>query len=290
MKKKRVALATYSKSPDLTADDHLVVDHLRERQIEPLAVAWDSGAHRWADFDGVILRSCWDYHLRPEEFLSWVRLIEKSGVPLWNPARVVEWNMDKIYLRDLAARGVPVVPTVCVEEGTSPGLKLILEEQGWERAVVKPAISATAFQTWLTSVQGAVQTETVFRGMLKRSGVIVQRFVDEVQTKGEWSFIFFGNEYSHAVLKRARAGDFRVQEEFGGSSELAPPGDSLIEQAQRVVDLMGEELLFIRIDGVDVKGELWLMELELIEPVLFLSLHPSAPHRFADAIAARMRP
>ncbi|MGH9845700.1 MAG: ATP-grasp domain-containing protein, partial [Blastocatellia bacterium] len=141
------------------------------------------------------------------------------------------------------------------------------------------------FQTWITSPAQARSQQDRLEKLVETSGVMVQRFVDEIQIRGEWSLIFFRKEYSHAVLKRAKPGDFRVQDDFGGYLDKLVPSASLIEQAQQIVDLIEEQLLFARVDGVEIDGKFQLMELELIEPALFLRQDSLASRRFADAIA-----
>lgn len=283
---KKVALATYNRLPNLKEDDRLVIDHLLRHGVKAEALVWDCDPQRLDEFDCCVIRSCWDYHLRPEEFLSWVRKVEARGVVLWNPADVVEWNTDKVYLRELEGRGIFIPPTVWIARGSEANLREILDRQGWNHAVVKPTISATAYRTWVTSREEAQSHQKNFEELLSESGVMVQRFIEEVKTRGEWSFMFFANEYSHAVLKRAKAGDFRVQDDFGGYTEQVTPSSDLIEQAKRIVDVVGEKLLYVRVDGVDIDGELRLMELELIEPLLFLGQSDTAPKRFADAIVS----
>lgn len=285
---KRVALATYSKLPNLKEDDRLVIDHLLQHRVKAEPLVWDSDDRSLDRFDSCVIRSCWDYHLRHEEFLNWVRSVEERGVALWNPARVIEWNMDKVYLRELSEKGIPVPPTVWLERGSDADLQNILDDQLWESAVVKPTISATAYRTWVVAREDAKSHQQSFEELLSASGVMVQRFVEEVRTGGEWSFVFFANRYSHAVLKRAKEGDFRVQDDFGGYTKTTIPSFDLINQAKHVVDLIGEELLYVRVDGISVGGEFQLMELELIEPVLFLGKSDKAPQRFADAIVSSL--
>jgi hypothetical protein len=282
----KVAFATYHKLHDLTEDDRLVLDHLHSQGVETQAVLWDSDQIRWEEFESIILRSCWEYHLRPQAFSSWVGMLAERGIPLWNPPQVVHWNMDKMHLRGLAEAGVAVPTAVWLDKGSGVNLEAILEERNWQQAVIKPTISMTAFQTWITTPQQAKRDQAAVEKMLKRSGVMIQKFIDEVRTRGEWSFIFFWKTYSHAVLKRAKQGDFRVQNDFGGYLEKAAPSVSLIEQAQKIVDSVAEPLLYARVDGIDVDGTLVLMELELIDPVLFLGEAPHAPQSFADAIMA----
>jgi glutathione synthase/RimK-type ligase-like ATP-grasp enzyme len=286
---RKVAFVTYSGLPRLTEDDRLALEPLREQGAEAQAVLWDSPDVRWEEFDSVVIRSCWEYHLRVEEFSAWIERMERKGVPLWNPPRVVRSNIDKRYLEGLAEKGVAVAPSVWLEKGARLNLEAVLREHDWEQAVVKPTISMTAFKTWITSPARARADEPAAQEILQSSGVMIQKFVDEVRTKGEWSFIFFRKEYSHGVLKRAKPGDFRVQNDFGGYLEDSSPSPSLVEQAQAIVNLVEEPLLFARVDGIDVDGTLILMELELIDPVLFLGVDHHAPLRFASAIMSTVQ-
>lgn len=280
----KVAFVTYAELPLLYDDDSLAAELLRGRGVEVQAVLWDSAEVGWEEFDAVVLRSCWEYHLRTEEFLDWVAFMEQRAIPVWNPPGVVRENADKHYLRRLAAEGVAIAPTVWLEKGDDFDLTSILEEQGWSQAVVKPVVSMSAYRTWMTTPSRAVQDNVEVREMLSRSGVMIQRFMSEVQTHGEWSFIFFMKDYSHAVLKRPKSGDFRVQQELGGRLAALRPPPGLLEQAQKIVRGIKEPLLYARVDAVEADGELILMELELIDPVLFLGQDARAARRFADAI------
>lgn len=242
----QIALVTWSGLPGLAKDDRLLLDHLPAR-----AVPWDDATVDWNEFDAIVLRSTWDYHKRIDEFRAWIDRLDASGAPLWNPPALLRWNTHKRYLIDLAARGVNVVPTLLCS-----------------RVVIKPAVSATAYRT---SVLDPFDQE-----------MLVQPFIDEVVTSGEWSLVFFAGAFSHAVIKRARPGDFRVQSDFGGSHERAQPDASLIAGAQDILRAVEEPWLYARVDGVVRDGRLLLMELEMTEPSLFLDAAAAA--RFADAI------
>lgn len=279
-----IAFATYDQTPSLTDDDRPAADALAARGADVRAAVWDDPAVDWRDFDAVVVRSCWDYHLRPREFLAWVAGVEAAGVPLWNPPDVVRWNFEKTYLRDLERRGVPVVPTAWVERGANLDLRAILEREGWARAVVKPTVSLSAHETWVTSVERAREDEPAARRTLARGGVMVQPFVEEVVSGGEWSLVFFAGEYSHAVLKRPANGDFRTQSDFGGSKTVAEPPAHVLGAARRAVAAVDAPLLYARVDGVEVGGQLLLMELELIDPELYFSKVPEAAARFAGAL------
>ena len=285
----RVALATQAALPDLSADDRLLVPALAARGVHATAAVWSDPSVDWTIFDAVAIRSCWDYHLRHDEFLAWVAQLERAGVALWNPPAVIRWNAEKGYLRDLGERGVRIVPTRWIERGSTATLYDVLHDAGWDAAVVKPAISASAHETWRTSRDAAARDERRFRALVDHGRVLVQPFMEAVVAAGEWSLVFIGGELSHAMLKRARSGDFRVQSEHGGSATRGNPGARVVEQARRALHAGASDSLYARVDGCVVDDEFVLMELELIEPLLFLAEHPEAPARFASALVERMR-
>jgi glutathione synthase/RimK-type ligase-like ATP-grasp enzyme len=231
-----------------------------------------------------VIRSSWDYHLRPDAFLGWLDRLEAEKIPLWNPAPVVRGNVDKGYLADLAAAGLPVVPTVRLERGEPVDLAALLDRRGWTEVVVKPSVSASAFRTLRAGRGEAGAAQAKLEELLASSGALVQPFLPEIQTGGEWSLIFLGGKFSHAVLKKPKAGDFRVQQELGGSADPMVPPPDLVEQARRVTERIPGPWLYARVDGLEIGGTFTLMELELTEPSLFLGTDEQAPARFAEAI------
>ena len=283
---KRIALATCAKLPTLNEDDLLLVPALRELGVTTVPAVWDSPDVCWEEFQGVLVRSCWDYHHRLEEFLGWVVRLERAGIPLWNPPAVLRWNSHKGYLRDLAARGVPVVPTHWLGRGEPVDLAMLLEDAGWRDAVVKPAVSASASGTWRTSTEAAAGDQARLGELLRAGDVMVQPFVSEVRDRGEWSILFLGGQLSHAVLKRPAEGDYRVQWEFGGSAVTMAPPPRLVADAEAVMAAVPGDAVYARVDGVERDGRLVLMELELIEPHLFLGWDAGAAMRLAASIDA----
>jgi glutathione synthase/RimK-type ligase-like ATP-grasp enzyme len=280
----RIALATSSKYPELTDDDRPLLEPLAARGFEAEPAVWDDPAYPWSSHTGVVIRSCWDYHLKPEIFLRWIASLEASGVPVWNSGAILRWNTNKSYLRDLAAKGIAIVPTHWSERGAPENLQERLRELGWDKAVIKPRIAATAYRTQLVSTDNAAAAQPLFDELRDGSGVMVQKFIDRISVEGEWSLIFFDGAFSHAVLKLPKPGDFRVQSDFGGTLHLADPPPLVLESAIRTVRAVGRTL-YARVDGVLENSQFLLMELELIEPALFLASHADAPARFADAIA-----
>ncbi len=273
-----VALATCAEHPALWIDDAPLVAALARRGVAVSTPVWDDPGVDWPAYDVVVIRSTWDYVPRRDEFVRWAASV---GARLRNPPEVVRWNTDKTYLRTLAGRGVPVVPT----EWLAPGEPVDLAVLGWPEVVVKPAISAGSRQTgrFLASDQAAAQAlaDTI-------SGtVMVQPYLTSVEDHGERSLMFFGGEFSHAVRRTPSLG-------FEGTVGAAEPARATAEEvafAERALDAAvpgaaGRPLLYARVDLVrDATDALNLIELELVEPQLFLRFHPEPAERLADLIA-----
>jgi glutathione synthase/RimK-type ligase-like ATP-grasp enzyme len=281
-----IAFVTSSLSPEMTADDRLAADILEAGGMAVTAHAWDDSRVDWRSFGCVVIRSPWNYHLQAQAFEQWLRRLEAGTVNLWNPAGVILGNMNKRYLVDLAGRGVPIVPTEFLPAAGGRDLRAVLECRGWDDAVVKPAVSLGAHGTWRTSRAAAQVDQARFEAQCQQQDVLLQPCMTEVESEGEWSIVFFGGRYSHAVLKRPAPDDFRVQFHFGGRASAATPPPALIDQAAQVLAAAGSDLLYARVDGVDHNGRFLLMELEVNEPNLFLAYAADAPARFATAIRA----
>jgi len=282
---KRVALVTCRELPGLPEDDRPLVAELSRLGIAASAETWDDPSVRWTSFDVLVLRSTWDYHLRSAEFLAWIGARAAERAPLWNPAPLLLWNAHKFYLRDLAARGIPIAPTRFLPAGSKAGLADVLAGEGWSRAVVKPAISASSHRTFVVGREDAAERDAELRALVADGDALVQKYLPEIETDGEWSFVFLDGSFSHAVRKRPAPGDFRVQAEHGGTEEPGPAPPALVREARRAVEAIESPWLYARADGVESDGRLVLMELELIEPTLYLSMAANAARRFASAIA-----
>jgi len=255
--KMRVAFATSYKNPDLTSDDKLALPALKELGIEVSAAIWDNPLVEWTSFDAVVIRSTWDYREKAEQFTAWLRTLESRKVRALNPPESIQWNLRKTYLRELEQRGIPIVPTQWIDH----------PEIGTE-AVVKPVLSAGGYQTYRVQMP-----------------LMIQPFLSEILTEGEWGFLFFGNEFSHAVLKRGTPGEFRVQEAYGGKTEKRDVPANWIAAARRVLDCVPRKLLYARVDMIRRDETLLLGELEIFEPCLYFACDPQSPQRFAQALA-----
>ena len=282
-----IGFVTYSGKPGLTEDDQLAVAALARRGVPAEPLIWNDVSVGWDQYAALVLRSTWDYHRSAEAFVEWLVRVEASGNQLWNPAGLVRWNMDKRYLRELEGQGIAITPTVWLENGETASLRSLLEANGWDRAVVKPSLSATAFLTWRTTVAQAADRQAELDQMLQRGAVLVQKYEESIE-RGEWSLIFFNGGFSHAVLKIPERGDFRVQKEYGGTSlpDTAPLG--AIAMAERTLSHVRFPWLYARVDLIESDRRWLLMELEMLEPDLFLRHDPSAPGRFAKAIVGKV--
>jgi glutathione synthase/RimK-type ligase-like ATP-grasp enzyme len=285
---RRVALATYERAPLLAPDDQLLPPALRALGIVSEPVVWSNQSATWNAFDAVVIRSCWDYHLHFAEFLAWLAILEASGVVVLNSPKLLRWNADKRYLLDLAQRGVATIPTMVLPRGRARDVEPLAVAEGWTRFVIKPTVSASGYETYSLSTPLSENARENVASVTAIGDTLLQPFVEEVSRNGEFSFTFIDGEFSHATLKRAAAGEFRVQTEHGGSVEPVTPTPSLIEQATHVLGALPEIPLYARVDGVARGDAFLLMELELIEPNLFLAEGTNAPERLALAIDRRL--
>ncbi|MGC4007391.1 MAG: hypothetical protein QM811_31410 [Pirellulales bacterium] len=281
-----IAFATYALVPEIGPDDRLLAQALTERGVRAVPCVWNDPSVDWTRFDATLIRSTWDYHEHADAFLAWVRSFETSRTRLWNTPSLVERNLHKFYLRDLQTSGAEIIPTEFISRGSNLELSDILRRNDWREAVVKPAISAGSIGTWRTS--GGPGDDARFREQLATADLLVQPFMSEIVNAGEWSLVFFESRFSHAVIKRPAPADFRVQSQFGGEAiPIVPPG-WLMERAASILGQYRPTPLYARIDGIVASDRFLLMEVELIEPYLFLGTSPDAASRFAGDILKRL--
>lgn len=285
----RIGLATAAEFPSLSDDDQLVLESLQAHGFDSQPVIWSDESVSWDNYDFIIVRSCWDYHRRLDAFRSWIETLETHGVALCNPPDLLRWNLDKSYLTDLGNSGVPTVPTVRIEQSSPQTLESILQDNEWEEAVVKPTVAATAYRTSRVSLETAVTDQQLLEEVLAHSDALVQPFIPEIQTEGEWSLIYLDGEFSHSVKKYPQSGDYRVQAEFGGRvvPEAAP--QSFIDIGYRALDQLDKLPLYARVDGVETEAGISVMEVELVDPELFFRHSEDAIERFVDRVLERLK-
>ena len=287
-----VALATCTELPHLDGDEDFLVRALKARDIEPAILAWDGGDAPFLAHSLTVIRSTWDYTARVDEFVAWAERLElalkKRGSALENGASVVRWNTHKRYLVELAAEGVATVPTHIIARGTHADLAALCDERGWRGgAVVKPAVSAGSRDT-VRITSDFAEAQRLVDALAPTRDLMLQPFVAGVAS-GELSLIYVDGAFSHAVNKVPKSGDFRSQPEFGSDVKRVEPTAAERAAADKILGIVGGKLLYARVDLVrGDDGAPWLMELELVEPSLYLAWDDDAAARVADAIARRL--
>jgi glutathione synthase/RimK-type ligase-like ATP-grasp enzyme len=286
----KVALVTCRSMGDynnnVESEDDLLLRHLQQKELEVTLAVWDDLTVEWGRFDAVVVKSPWDYFDKINAFYGWLKEMEQQKVLLLNPAQVMRWNADKLYLRDIEAAGFPVVPTIWFNKGDIFQPDQLFKQLQAEKVVVKPRVSGGSKNTFAFSLEEAEQEADGINDLFAQEAFMVQTFLPEVLTQGEWSFIFFRGAFSHAVRKKAKSGDFRVQHYLGGIIETPEVPVHLLRQAQELASHFATNCLYARVDGVEVREQLILMELELIEPFLFLFTHPHSLDRYYEALRA----
>lgn len=297
-----LVFATCAHQPFVAPDDQPLADALRALgyQVEP---------EPWTDIDPdthlasdpVVLRSTWDYHRVPTMFTAWLAAMADAGRLLLNPAEVARGNIDKIYLQGLEAAGVAIPRSHWIDKPDGAALAAVLRDERWTDAVVKPRIGATAHGTFLISADSLSagrspgSADNVSEGLsdddlapARASGAVVQEFIPEIRDRGEVSMVYAGGQFSHAVVKHGKDGDFRVQQDFGGRVTALTPPPELLAFGESVMAHVPASCAYARVDVVQSARGPLLMELELIEPELYFSIVPGSAERMARVIADRL--
>ncbi len=283
------------KTPSAYTDNILLEYRLLKEALEKMGLKvdrtyWDDPNYDWSQTRAVVFRTIWDYFERFDEFWPWLQSIE-TKTQLINPLSLIKWNIDKAYLFDLEQRGIPVVPSVLVKKGHAQNLIEIARSMNWTDLVVKPTIAGGGYLTYKFSYAELAGHQAQFDDLVAQRDMLVQGYISSITEKGEASLMVFGGEFTHSILKRAKAGDFRVQDDFGGSVHPYEPSPDEVLLAQKVMAQCPEVLAYGRVDIVwDDYNQPMVSELEIIEPELWVRQAPWAADHFARAIASQLKP
>jgi glutathione synthase/RimK-type ligase-like ATP-grasp enzyme len=251
-------------------------------------ISWRTPERNWQRFDIVVIRSPWDYPSDAPRFIRLLEQIEASGTPLLNPLELVRWNLHKSYLGWLHERNVSVVPTRWLDQPGHKDIVAMFTEHATDTLVIKPSVGANAEHAHVLRADTMDLEWPCIEPVFEKRQAMVQPFRPAIQSEGEFSLIFMDGELSHAINKKPRQGDFRSQEEHGADISLARPESLLVHRASEAVAALSAKPLYGRADMIrNPAGDFEVMELELIEPSLYLRMEPGAPERFARAIIRR---
>jgi len=282
------AFLTMDNMDGFVCDDDLALPAMRSLGWDVDRVSWRNPDADWSRYAIVVIRSAWDYTRDLDGFLAVLQAIETAGVPLQNPLALVRWNLHKSYLQELAAQGIAIVPTRWVDRPRRQSVEALFKEFGCQRLVIKPAVGANAEHAHVLDSATLSAQWPAIEPVFSARQAMIQPFRPAIQEEGEYSLMFMGNRLSHAILKTPKKGDFRSQEEHGSRISAAKPEPQLVQRAQQALGSLPCECLYARADMVrNPAGDFELMELELVEPSLYLRMDPEAPTNLARAIIER---
>lgn len=277
-----IALATCTDFPALDPDNALLLPALAERDLQAHPAVWNDPHIDWSIPRVTVVRSTWNYHLHRSAFLNWAEHVSDLG-DLWNPLALLRWNTHKFYLRDLERSAIPIIPTRWLEQGTTVDLARAISQQGWRKAIIKPAVSASAYATLLVTAETMQLSQSHLDRLLTTHDMLLQPFIETVTSSHERSLVYIESEFTHAVERKPA-----LNLEPSAEERLVTPEEDELLLAQKILGMLPSPPLYARVDLIhDEAGALRLMELELVEPTLWLRLAPHAVQRFADAIAKR---
>lgn len=258
-------------------EDLLLEAELRRRGFEAEIFDWER--EEITNYEIIVIRTTWDYHLHESKFRSWLKTLKSATSIILNPVQILEWNIHKSYLLEVEAMGCPIIPSTLYRFGEAIK-ELPPYPTGW---IIKPCVSAGAFQTAVFGTRQYNQALAFAQDLCQTKDLLIQPFVTEITSQGEWSLIFFNGAFSHSVLKKAKMGDFRVQSDHGGSVHFLEADQRWINAGEKCLNLLPQLPIYARVDGLEMDGVFRIMELELLEPELFLDQYHGL-QMFADAI------
>ena len=265
-------------------EDSLVQKSLEAKGLNVIRKDWACPNFNWESTQYAIFRTTWDYFDRFEEFFTWFEKTKKI-VQFINIPEIIYWNLDKHYLQDLEKMGLNIPPTHYIEKGEQQSLQNLFEKTKWQKAILKPAIAGAARETFLIDINDFKKFEGDFQRLITKEAMLFQEFQHQIQSKGEMSLMMIGGKYTHAVLKKAKSGDFRVQDDFGGTVETYRANQDEIAFAKIAIAACPQLPVYARVDIFhDNNNQLALGELELIEPELWFRNYPKAAKNFALSV------
>lgn len=269
-------------------EDKILSSILTELKMQHEIVPWSDKQVDWSKYETLLIKSTWDYFDYYHEFLNWINHVKNLNINVLNNLDTILWNSTKGYLAEIKEKGFPVISGFTLKKGTKISFDEIHKSLGSGDWVLKPMVSGGAKNTMKIPSSQWDMFEGKIQQLTQDEDFLIQPYVKEVAEVGEYSLLFFNGEFSHAVLKTPASGDFRVQHYFGGAIKSISPSSKMRNAAKTLVDQFASDSLYARVDGVEINGEFYLMELELIEPYLFLDSNPAAILNYKNALIQRL--
>ena len=265
-------------------EDGLVMDGLEKLNLRNIKKDWNDTNFNWSSTKSAIFRSTWNYFDQFSNFRNWLKLV-KDQCYLINPYEQINWNLDKHYLLDLQKLDLPIVESVFVSKKTQLDLETISKSKNWKDIVIKPTISGAARHTYHLKNDEIKKFQDKWLSLTNNEDFMVQEFQKNIISSGEIAVMIFGGQYSHSVLKKAKKGDFRVQDDFGGSVEKINPPLKIIELAEKTVKSLKSMPLYARVDIIfDNGNNPVISELELVEPELWFRFKEESAYKLAEIV------
>lgn len=277
-------LKTNTYISNVLREDELVINALKEKNLSVVKKDWNDSIFDWETTRSILFRSTWDYFDKFELFKKWFNKTKNKCLMI-NSTETIEWNIDKHYLLDLQEHQIPIPNSEFIKRGSSIDLSLLMQKKNWNEIVVKPTISGAAKNTYRLKEEEIIQFGPTWEKLIYKEDFIVQEFQNNVITEGEVAMIVIGGKFTHAVLKKAKEGDFRVQDDFGGSIAIYNPSEEMVKLAEKCTRILTPIPSYARVDIIwDNLMDLAVSELELIEPELWFRLNPNAAQKLAHHV------
>ena len=265
-------------------EDQLLLEAIKKNGLTVCKKDWNCKKFDWQKTRSAIFRSTWDYFDKFDEFFEWK---EKNKKKLFfiNSSKIIDWNINKIYLKELSKKGINIPDSIFIQKGDKIDLQKLFDKSQFITAILKPNISGAARHTYKIENSELKNFEIIFKELISKKDMIFQKFINNIITEGEISLIMIGGKHTHSVKKKAKKGDFRVQDDHGGTVANYNPTKEEIIFAQNCIQKCPEKPLYARVDIIyDNNNKLALNELELIEPELWFREHPPAAEKLAVEI------
>jgi len=277
-------LKTNTYISNVLREDELVINALKEKNLSVVKKDWNDSIFNWETTRSILFRSTWDYFDKFELFKKWFNKTKNKCLMI-NSTETIEWNIDKHYLLDLQEHQIPIPNSEFIKRGSSIDLSQLMQKKNWNEIVVKPTISGAAKNTYRLKKEEIIQFGPIWEKLIYKEDFIVQEFQNNVISEGEVAMIVIGGKFTHAVLKKAKEGDFRVQDDFGGSIAIYNPSEEMVKLAEKCTRILTPIPSYARVDIIwDNLRKLAVSELELIEPELWFRLNPNAAQKLAQHV------